>query len=219
MKKIMFNDKYGLTEAVLAKRKTQTRRILNPTMLFKRLDTYEGWTKQSIADWKESCKRRLYKAEGEELKEMLDYALEHSPYKVGEKVAIAQRYIDLVNNDEFYRLCGIHGMPLECIKYEKGCENKMFVKADLMPHHIRITDIRVERLHDISDEDCISEGIGIRPDDIQEYGVKYVKGELTLWICGDSPLEAYTVLIDKVSGKGTWESNPYVFVYEFELID
>lgn len=26
-------------------------------------------------------------------------------------------------------------------------------------------------------------------------------------------------LIDKVLGKGTWNSNPYVFVYEFELID
>lgn len=30
--------------------------------------------------------------------------------------------------------------------------------------------------------------------------------------------EAYAALIDKISGKGTWESNPYVFVYEFELI-
>lgn len=28
----------------------------------------------------------------------------------------------------------------------------------------------------------------------------------------------YAELIDKVSGKGTWESNPYVFVYDFELI-
>lgn len=159
MKKIMFNDQYGLTQAVLDGRKTQTRRILNPTMLFERLDTYEGWTKESIADWKESCKDRLYKAEGEELKEMLDYALEHSPYKVGENVAIAQRYIDLADNEEFYRLCGIHGMPLECIKYEKGCKNKMFVKADLMPHRIRITNIRVERLQDISTDDCMKEGI------------------------------------------------------------
>ena len=51
MKKIMFNDKYGLTEAVLERRKTQTRRILNPTMLFERLNTYEGWEKEDIADW------------------------------------------------------------------------------------------------------------------------------------------------------------------------
>lgn len=206
----MFNDKYGLTDAVLIGRKTQTRRILNPTILFERLNTYEGWTKESIADWKESCKDRLYKAEGEELKEMLDYALEHSLYKVGENVAIAQRYIDLADNDEFYRLCGIHGMPLECIKFEKGCKNKMFVKADLMPNRIRITDIRAERLQEISDEDCIAEGIW--------------KG-VTYWYHGlaNSPYrtakEAYAALIDKISGKGTWKNNPYVFVYDFELSD
>lgn len=103
MKKIMFNDKYGLTQAVLKGRKSQTRRILNPTMLFERLGTYEGWTKESIADWQESCKARLYKAEGEELQKMLDYALEHSPYKVGETIAIAQRYEDMAKDDDFFR--------------------------------------------------------------------------------------------------------------------
>lgn len=130
MKKIMFNDKYGLMKAVVEGRKTQTRRILNPTMLFERMNTYEGLTKEDIADWKESCKDRLYKADGEELKEMLGYSLEHLPYKVGEKVAIAQRYIDLVNNDEFYRLCGIHGMPLEYIRFEKGCQHLVAVNVD-----------------------------------------------------------------------------------------
>lgn len=216
MKKIMFNDQYGLTQAVLEGRKTQTRRILNPTMLFERLDTYEGWTKESIADWKESCKDRLYKAEGEELKEMLDYALEHSSYKVGEKVAITQRYIDLTNNDEFYRLCGIHGMPLECIGSEKGCYNKMFVKADLMPHRIRITNIRVERLQDISEEDCLAEGI-------QDIVGKTYPGTHFYCItkadtCYVTPREPYAKLIDKISGKGTWDRKPLVFVYEFELI-
>ena len=34
----------------------------------------------------------------------------------------------------------------------------------------------------------------------------------------DTPREAFAALIDKVSGKGTWESNPYVWVYEFELM-
>ena len=216
MKKIMFNDQYGLTQAVLEGRKTQTRRILNPTMLFERLNTYEGWTKESIADWKESCKDRLYKAEGEELKEMLDYALEHSPYKVGENVAIAQRYIDLADNDEFYRLCGIQGMPLECIKYEKGCYNKMFVKADLMPHRIRITNIRVERLQDISEEDCIAEGIqdivGKTYPETHLYRIK--KGDT----CYGTPRKPYSKLIGKISGKGTWDRNPLVFVYDFELV-
>lgn len=30
---------------------------------------------------------------------------------------------------------------------------------------------------------------------------------------------AYSALIDKISGKGTWDANPFVFVYEFELVD
>lgn len=218
MKKIMFNDQYGLTQAVLEGRKTQTRRILNPTMLFKRLNTYEGWEKEDIADWKESCKDRLYKAEGEELKEMLDYALEHSPYKVGENVAIAQRYIDLVDNDEFYRLCGIHGMPLECIKYEKGCKNKMFVKADLMPHRIRITNIRVERLQDISTDDCMKEGIfcshieGI--DDAFSYDATNDSFVKKWWY--RTPIEAYKMLSCKLHLH--WGSNPLVFVYDFVLV-
>lgn len=231
MKKIMFNDKYGLTEAVLERRKTQTRRILNPTMLFERLNTYEGWKKEDIADWKESCKDRLYKAEGEELKEMLDYALKHSLYKVGENVAIAQRYIDLADNDYFYRLCGIHGMLLECIKYEKGFNNKMFIRADLMPHHIRITKIRMERLQDISDDDCLKEGICRSDIKNTLWGVAPIRGEgesgttyehsvlgYGPWHLFPSVKRAYASLIDRISGKCTWANNPYVFVYDFELL-
>lgn len=48
MKKIMFNDRYGLTKAVLEGRKTQTRRILDPTMLFRRMKTFEGWSEEDI---------------------------------------------------------------------------------------------------------------------------------------------------------------------------
>ena len=32
-------------------------------------------------------------------------------------------------------------------------------------------------------------------------------------------MEAYASLIDRISGKGIWAINPYVFVYDFELID
>ena len=33
----------------------------------------------------------------------------------------------------------------------------------------------------------------------------------------DCVVRAFATLIDKVSGKETWASNPWVFVYEFEL--
>lgn len=217
MQKIMFNDKYGLTQAVLEGRKTQTRRMLNPTMLFKRLETYEGWSKEDISAWKRSCKRRLYEAQEYELQQMLDYALSSSRYKVGEEVAVAQPYrmaackVDYNEKEIKEVVCSI------------GWKNKMYVKANLMPYRIRITNIRIERLQDISEEDCLKEGIkeiyenGV--DDSSEfYGYAYLPDATP---CVDEtynyPQEAYASLIDCISGKGTWESNPYVFVYDFEL--
>lgn len=210
MKKIMFNDKYGLTQAVLEGRKTQTRRMLNPTMFFQRLETYEGWSNEDISAWKRSCNRRLHEAQGDMLQQMFDYALSSSRYKVGEVVAIAQKYADLAYDGEFFRLLGK-------VIFEKGFHNKMFVKADLMPHHICITNIHVERLQDISEEDCLKEGIW-RDDNVGLEGTTY-------WYQGlanssfRTAKEAYAALIDKISGKGTWEATPYVFVYDFELID
>lgn len=207
MKKIMFNDKYGLTQAVLEGRKTQTRRMLNPTMFFQRLKTYEGWSKDDISAWKRSCKTRLYEAQGAELQQMLDYALSSSRYKVGETVAIAQSYADITLQADWVN-CMIR-------KEEIGWNNKMFVRAEDMPHHIRITKIRIERLQDISDEDCLAEGIW-RADNVGLEGSTY-------WYHGlanssfRTPQEAYASLIDRISGKGTWASNPYVFVYEFKL--
>lgn len=190
----MFNDKYGLTQAVLEGRKTQTRR----TFLKPGEDPLlHGITPEYLISVR-------------------------SRYSLGETIAIAQKYEDLRKDDEFYRLCGKNGMPLECIKYEKGCHNKMFVRADLMPHHIRITNIRVERLQDISEEDCMAEGI-------HRFGKEYVRFKkeycytcqnyaVTDFYSFSTPREAYAALIDKISGKGTWESNPWVFVYDFELI-
>lgn len=208
MKKIMFNDKYGLTEAVLEGRKTQTRRMLNPTMFFQRLETYEGWSNEDISAWKRSCKTRLYEAQGAELQQMFDYALSSSRYKVGETVAIAQSYADITPQVDW----------VKCMtrKEEIGWNNKMFVRAEDMPHHIRITKIRIERLQDIkSEDDCLKEGIW-RADNVGLEGVTY-------WYTGltnssyRTAREAYASLIDRISGKGTWASNPYVFVYEFKL--
>ena len=217
MKKIMFNDKYGLTESVLECRKTQTRRMLNPTMFFQKLETYEGWPNEDIRAWKRSCNRRLDEAQGDTLQQMLDYALSSSRYKVGEEVAVAQPYrmaackVDYNEKEIKEVVCSI------------GWKNKMYVKANLMPYRIRITNIRIERLQDISEEDCLKEGIkeiyenGV--DDSSEfYGYAYLPDATP---CVDEtynyPQEAYASLIDCISGKGTWESNPYVFVYDFEL--
>ena len=195
----MFNDKYGLTEAVLAQRKTQTRRIIPSADHENR--RYEGTLKV----------RNTLGQIG--LLALFNDVRVFSAYYIGEEVAISQSYRAILEKSNVYPNANE-------LKELPGYRNKMFVRAEDMPHHIRITKIRVERLQDISDKDCLAEGIEVFPDrKICEYGFRFVKGEALHWIGADSLRQVYASLIDKVSGKGTWESNPYVFVYDFRLID
>ena len=91
----------------------------------------------------------------------------------------------------------------------------MLTKAELMPHQIRITGIKCERLQDISEEDCMKEGIlgDVEYDKYEVYGLFFFSYDGF-----DTPREAFASLIDKVSGRGTWKRNPWVVAYEFELV-
>lgn len=213
MKKIMFNDKYGLTKAVLEGRKTMTRRIVS----FKDIKPVKAITSPL------KCSNLGIKAL-------------RPKYKFGEVLAIAQSY-DCVSvykcNHDFLIAKGVMSPTHHYLNWglvdSAGFNNKMFVKAELMPHHIKITNIRVERLQEISDEDCLREGIYFDKEGGQSIGYPLAVpfyytfrgainrgGKQLYW---STPKDAFAALIDKVSGRGTWDSNPFVFVYEFELID
>lgn len=209
MKKIMFNDRYGLTQAVLDGTKTMTRRI--STMALHR--KLENGTTGTIEpdDMFIASDGTVHFRVGRN-----SYLLQPA-YKVGEEIAIAQKYWDLRNCDAFYEALqkADPTFPLECIKDEAGCHNKMFVKADWMPHRIRIKSIKTERLQDISEEDAMSEGIMYDPKGAAKYGYRIGEGK-SKWY--RTPKDAFSSLIDKVSGKGTWQRNPWVYAYEFELV-
>lgn len=105
------------------------------------------------------------------------------------------------------------------MKNSAGWNNKMFVKSYACKHHIKITNVKVERLQDISDEDCLKEGIikgKCGSESTHFMDVYYVPKDKQPYC---TPRDAFAVLIDKVSGKCTWESNPFVFCYEFVLVD
>lgn len=187
----MFNDRYKLTQAVLDGTKTMTRRLLKAGT--------------PLGSWEETAK--------------------HLPYKVGDIVAIAQSYKTIYNeleaqgnweaNEWWCSAWDIVGGGLDT---SAGYRNKMFVRADFMIHHIKITDVKVELLQNISDEDILREGVWQLSYD---NGLFYVSKNI-----GYAPdvafltaREAFWFLIDKVSGKGTWESNPWVVAYSFELVD
>lgn len=186
----MFNDKYGLTQAVLEGRKTQTRRIV-PKEFF-------------TLQWDVRDDTLVVENEFGEFVDIIN--TKYCMFKVGEIVAVAQSYNSFYN-DEYNPVLFPSGA---------GWTNKMFVKPELMPYQIRITDVRVERLQDISDEDCLEEGI--MKWDAGQKDIPFFSYPNSAKCDYDTPQEAFAHLINKVSGKGTWERNPYVFVYDFELV-
>ncbi|MFS2858853.1 hypothetical protein [Bacteroides xylanisolvens] len=215
MKKIMFNDKYGLTQAVLEGRKTMTRRIIKCPRTF-RGEWVAGFNiHRSLSDKKIVGFPCMYDADEREF----DMGEILPKYKLGEVVAIAQSYRDSGYSpdslDRHPKDLSVRGL----MKDSAGWNNKMFVKSYACKHHIKITNVKVERLQDISDEDCLKEGIihaYTDNDGIKRYHTPHTKRG---YLSTDVAQQAFAFLIDKVSGKGVFQSNPYVFAYEFVLFD
>ena len=212
----MFNDRYGLTQAVIEGRKTMTRRLIP--------DEFFGLT------WDTRGDTLVYE---NEYGDFIDVRhSKYTRYKVGEVVTVAQSYSTIAAGhpdvDTFLlQVAKAHKISLESVQDLAGWNNKMFTKAELMPHRIRITGIKCEGLQDISDEDCIREGVnggyigyyvpGIKCRDWEkESHVETTDGGV--WKLFPTPRKAFASLIDKVSGRGTWGLNPWVVVYEFELV-
>lgn len=208
MQKIMFNDKYGLTKAVFLERKTQTRLIVKDKEMINLIKEYDT-PSSSLSIYERFMLNPILRSRFIKNRKVMRY-------QENETVAIAQSYADIV--------CCADWVKRMTLKEEKGWSNKMFVRAEDMPHHILITKIRIENLQDISDEDCLKEGVlkthvkkKLRSD--LDEPLYFAPNESLVKDFFKTPKEAYASLIDRISGKGTWESNPYVFVYDFELID
>lgn len=215
----MFNDECGLTQAVLDGRKTMTRRGCKYDRPNETYDIVFPVFEPNDYDNDGNIVSPLNYAFGWK-NDKGDFTGWNIPkYKVGEAVAVAQCYKSLGMNPEI-ALDDKDGIGFYTkTKFAPGWKNKMFVRADLMPHHIHITDIKIERLQNISDEDCLKEGIykgQCGSADTHFMDAYYYKGDIQPYC---TPRGAFAALIDKVSGKGTWLKNPYVFCYSFKLID
>lgn len=209
MNKIMFNDRYGLTEAVLEGWKTMTRRIIGEIPPIK----INGALKPVETMYIEAGK--LVLCCGDTLLYAPNYL--QPKYKVGDFVAVAENYKTLYQKGKL----PVHNCAdLESFTEMIAWSNKMYVRSDLMPARIQITGLRAERIQDISNEDCMREGVRKLesencPTMFTFYGWSF-KNKVNR--CTDSPKEAFGALFKKLSGKKAWDDNPWVFVYEFELV-
>nr|DAE85503.1 MAG TPA: hypothetical protein [Caudoviricetes sp.] len=204
MKKIMFNDKFGLTEAVLNGKKTMTRRLCKYDIPNENYEIVFPVFEPEEYDDDGNITSKLDRAFGWRDKEGNFTGWNIPKYRIGEVVAVAQCYHSFYNDE-----CDPRMFPSGA-----GWLNKMFVKPELMPHQIQITDIFIQKLQDISDEDCLKEGINEATRDFPWYWYEYNNKKFIF----NEPRQAFASLIDKVYVNGTWEENLYVFGYEFKLI-
>lgn len=173
----MFNEKYGLEQAVLRGDKTRT--------------------------WRAS---------------------EMPLYEVGEIVAIKQSWSTLAGNTLSDYGRAYAEMTPEQKEYQHrraGWNNKLFVRNDLMAYHIRITAVKQCRLQDLTNEECLREGVcSYQQGNDTYYNVVgiYLKGHPGVLKPFKSPKDAFFMLINRLNGWGYWGKNPMGYVYEFELV-
>ena len=221
MKPILFNTE--MVKAILDGRKTQTRRVFSKTQL-KYFDYAQKLGEMSSLD-------NLHEND-------FAYILQFSQYKVGDILYVREpakvvsppvetckkltfKYLadnkttEIFLDDDFdYSKKWIQrcqGVPSGCLK-------------EMARIFLKVTNVRVERLQDISDEDCIKEGIVEVTKDNQVFKFCiYDKKDYSSTPWQDmpkNPQEVYKKLWNSTTKDGyKWEDNPYVFVYEFERIE
>ena len=136
-----------------------------------------------------------------------------SRYRVGETVYLKEPYV-ISGSYIIYKFGSTIGQ--ECDKAGVKWKNKLFMPESAARHFIKIIAVRAERLQDISEEDCLKEGIEevIWKGKILKSSKHYFNGYESY----DTPIEAYAELIDKINGNGTFQRNPFVWVYDFKLL-
>ena len=177
---ILFNSE--MVGAILDGRKTQTRRVVKPQPDFCiSTATYQN----SLEEIKKSIIARC------------------SFGKVGDRLWVRETF-RIPEDYEYYE----RGTVLYAAsEMDAGAKWKPSIHMPRWASRItlEITDIRTERINEISAMDCISEGIKRSESNNVEARV-------------DDEILAFKTLWNSISKKHTWESNPYVWVIEFKAM-
>lgn len=222
MKKIIFNETFNFTEYVLNEDIKQFRRIVVNDSI---LSEFQKYYYDNTFDYLENID--LIEAYYTNYPEKL-------PFKVNEIVAIAQTYKSI---DDFYNAAfdykhSYHGQTickydvitnkiyykwkknLNEYKASKGWTNKKYIDPKLMLNFLQIQNIKIEKLQDISDNDCLLSGVKMQRFSTGEIKYYYSKSKFF-----NTPKEAFKDMFNKLYRKDIWNQNPYVLVYNFECIN
>jgi len=216
-KPILFNTQ--MVKAILDGRKTQTRRACNiqPSISACK-DIYTDMYNKNPLQWCYWCKDgRLH-----------NY-IEKPKYQVGDVLYVRETWQDKkglekqnigLNYDEpLYKATEINHLKKDNREYTKIIKWKpsIHMPKEYARIFLKVIGVKVERLQDISEQDCISEGIEVEEKSgewFRDYLEKYPNFNIKF------PRESFISLWNSTTKDGDkWEDNPYVFVYEFERVE
>lgn len=206
MKSISFIEE--LQREVVARHKTETRRLTDP----------------QPNDYLFNPRGDFILPNGSRADLLVCSHLVRPRYKVGEIIYIKEPYINNIDPDRvFYKYDPADIQALQDLGYGEYLDkpgfwrNKQSMPAQLARHFLRITARHGERLQDITDDGCKKEGIF--SDALEcNFGLPNIQCTGLATVLGKSWRDAYASLIDLTYREGTWRKNPFVWVYEFEIV-
>ncbi len=206
-----------MVRAILEGRKTQTRRVLNPQPSNKR----ESELEPGDVIWWGGEFQKLSESQGrnEAATGRLNARTLLPRYPVGTHLWVRETWARRTDvSPETEREKCIH-----YLKYRADADDlemewhnynhwrpSIFMPRWASRITLEVTGVKVERLQDISGEDCESEGILYDPDE-PEVGPCGADRDLNL-------IERFSRLWESINGKGSWAKNPFVWCYSFKRI-
>jgi len=194
--------------AILAGKKTQTRRIINRLKGFGYISDFQASDTKGY-DWKFRCRRGLmHDIKQSELEKCLPYSVgdrlwgketticaEEHGYQ--EPIYVASELGDAVLTSGLRPDADDHA---DVEPHDIKLRSSMFMPRKFCRIELEIIGIRVERVQDISEADAIAEGVE------QGYGLRHVGFYQDIW--------------EKINGKKhPWASNPPVLTFEFKRVE
>ena len=212
IKPILFST--PMVQAILKGKKTQTRQKIKP---HKNLHGgVEADTEKLIyINWD---------ANGNELHQK-------PKHKIGDILWVREAWSDYDNQANYYIYRADYDKAATGFWYEEEqinwCPFPKWKSPIIMPKDaarifLEITNVRIEQLQDISEEDAVKEGIYAKPGSVS--GTRWYRKFITEsearieGLFTKSAKECYQTLWESIHGKESWDYNPYVWVYEFKTI-
>lgn len=199
-KPVLFNTE--MVRAILNGTKCCTRRIIKPQPTYSEKD---GFSWKGIA----------YGTDLPPTIQGASYNLCHkAQYQVGDILYVRETWCELSSGYEYKA----DGETIDHLGNVMKWHPSLHMPKEAARIFLKVTGVRVERLQDITEEPAVKEGC--QAGSIEYQGAVWGQEDYDEWTAVDAFKEVWNSTIDKKeSDRYGWDANPWVWVYDFEVLN